>query len=60
MLSWIQEQMDEVPYSPRVQGSGLMKIQNAINTPVIVTSRNTPLEQAGAVALKEIGTKYKL
>ncbi|WHZ56025.1 S8 family serine peptidase [Metabacillus hrfriensis] len=45
----------EVPYSPRVQGSGIMKIQNAINTPVIVTSRNTPLEQAGAVALKEIG-----
>lgn len=51
-----------VPYSPRVQGSGLMKIQNAINTPVIVTSRNTPLEQAGAVALKEIGqnTSFKL
>ena len=52
----------EVPYSPRVQGSGIMKIQNAINTPVIVTSRNTPLEQAGAVALKEIGqnTSFKL
>jgi lactocepin len=52
----------EVPYSPRLQGSGLMKIQNAINTPVIVTSRNTPLEQAGAVALKEIGqtTSFKL
>ncbi|MFF3024121.1 S8 family serine peptidase [Gottfriedia sp. NPDC057948] len=52
----------EVPYSPRLQGSGLMQIQNAINTPVIVTSRNTPLEQAGAVALKEIGqnTSFKL
>ena len=52
----------EAPYSPRVQGSGLMKIQNAINTPVIVTSRDTPLEQAGAVALKEIGqnTSFKL
>ncbi|PAE38623.1 S8 family serine peptidase [Bacillus sp. 7884-1] len=52
----------EVPYSPRVQGSGVMKIQNAINTPVIVTSQNTPLEQAGAVALKEIGqnTSFKL
>jgi lactocepin len=52
----------EVPYSPRVQGSGLMKIQNAINTPVIVTSGDTPLEQAGAVALKEIGqnTSFKL
>ncbi|WP_088013528.1 S8 family serine peptidase [Gottfriedia acidiceleris] len=44
----------EVPYSPRVQGSGLMQIQNAINTPVIVTRKDTPLEQAGAVALKEI------
>ncbi|USK34548.1 S8 family serine peptidase [Bacillus sp. F19] len=52
----------EVPYSPRVQGSGLMQIQNAINTPVIVANRNTPLEQAGAVALKEIGqnTSFKL
>ncbi|WHY78558.1 S8 family serine peptidase [Neobacillus sp. WH10] len=52
----------EVPYSPRVQGSGLMQIQNAINTPVIVTNRNAPLEQAGSVALKEIGqnTSFKL
>ena len=52
----------EVPYSPRVQGSGLMQIQNASNTPVIVTSKNTPLEQAGAVALKKIGqhTSFKL
>ncbi|MGG2024483.1 S8 family serine peptidase [Gottfriedia sp. S16(2024)] len=52
----------EVPYSPRLQGAGLMQIQNAINTPIIVTSRNTPLEQAGAVALKEIGknTSFKL
>ncbi|QIZ05909.1 S8 family serine peptidase [Priestia megaterium] len=51
-----------VPYSPRVQGSGLMQIKNAIHTPVIVTSRNTPLEQAGAVALKEMGqnTSFKL
>ncbi|PFH91098.1 S8 family serine peptidase [Bacillus sp. AFS088145] len=52
----------EVPYSPRLQGSGLMQIQNAINTPVVVTNRNAPLEQAGAVALKEIGknTSFKL
>ncbi|WP_045518882.1 S8 family serine peptidase [Neobacillus niacini] len=52
----------EVPYSPRVQGSGLMQIQNAINSPVIVTNSNAPLEQAGAVALKEIGqnTSFKL
>jgi lactocepin len=52
----------EVPYSPRLQGSGVMKIQNAIKTPVIVTSKDTPLEQAGAVALKEIDqtTSFKL
>ncbi|MFF3024376.1 S8 family serine peptidase [Gottfriedia sp. NPDC057948] len=47
---------NEVPYSPRVQGSGLMQIQNAIKTPVVVTRKDTPLEQAGAVALKEIKT----
>jgi lactocepin len=53
---------DEVPYSPRVQGSGLMQIQNSIKTPVIVTNRDTSLEKAGAVALKEIGqnTSFKL
>ncbi|PEJ57654.1 hypothetical protein CN601_16860 [Bacillus sp. AFS017336] len=45
---------NEVPYSPRIQGSGLMQIKNAISTPVLVTRKNTPLEQAGAVALKEI------
>jgi lactocepin len=52
----------QVPYSPRIQGSGVMQIQNAINTPVIVTSGNTPLEQAGAVALKEMErkTSFKL
>lgn len=46
-----------IPYSPRVQGSGIMQIQNAINTPAIITRKNTPLEQAGAVALKEINNK---
>jgi len=54
---------NQVPYSPRVQGSGLMQIQNAINTPAIITRKDTPLEQAGAVALKEISngkTSFKL
>ncbi|WP_282439834.1 S8 family serine peptidase [Gottfriedia acidiceleris] len=45
---------NEVPYSPRIQGSGLMQIQNSIKTPVLVTREKTPLEQAGAVALKEV------
>lgn len=47
---------NEVPYSPRIQGSGLMQIQNAIKTPIIVTREKTPLEQAGSVALKEINS----
>ncbi|MEH7454493.1 S8 family serine peptidase [Gottfriedia acidiceleris] len=46
----------EIPYSPRIQGSGLMQIQNAIKTPVLVTREKTPLEQAGSVALKEINS----
>ncbi|MFF2876378.1 S8 family serine peptidase [Gottfriedia sp. NPDC057991] len=45
---------NEVPYSPRIQGSGLMQIQNAIKTPAIITNKKAPLEQAGSVALKEI------
>lgn len=51
-----------VPYTPRLQGSGHMKIQNAIQTPVIVTRKGTSLEQAGAVSLKEIGkeTQFQL
>ncbi|MFJ7933264.1 S8 family serine peptidase [Sporosarcina sp. NPDC096371] len=59
----VENPHNKVPYSPRVQGSGLMQIQNAIKTPVIVTSKDTPLEQAGAVALKEIkgnNTHFKL
>ncbi|UPM56411.1 Fn3-like domain-containing protein [Gottfriedia acidiceleris] len=31
-----------------------MQIQNSIKTPVLVTREKTPLEQAGAVALKEV------
>ena len=53
----------QVPYSPRVQGSGLMQIENAIKTPVLLTNKNAPLEQAGAVALKEMTgnkTQFKL
>ncbi|MFP5116187.1 S8 family serine peptidase [Bacillaceae bacterium C204] len=46
-----------IPYSPRRQGSGLMQIANAIKTPAIIRRTNVPLEQAGAVALKEINNK---
>ncbi|WP_223805934.1 S8 family serine peptidase [Ornithinibacillus gellani] len=44
----------DIPYSPRKQGAGLMQIEHAIETPILVTDKNTALEQGGAVALKEI------
>ncbi len=44
----------EVPYSPRYQGSGLMQLKNAIQTPVLVSHKGAKLEQAASVALKEI------
>ncbi|WP_282439791.1 S8 family serine peptidase [Gottfriedia acidiceleris] len=47
-----------LPYSPRMQGSGLMEIQNAIDTPVLIRNKRAPLEQAGSVALHEIGDTH--
>ncbi|WP_280849646.1 S8 family serine peptidase [Gottfriedia endophytica] len=47
-----------LPYSPREQGSGLMQIQNAINTPVVVMNKRASLEQAGSVALHELGDTH--
>lgn len=44
----------EVPYSPRYQGSGLMQLKNAIQTPVHIFHKGAKIEQAAAVALKEI------
>src|SRR5699024_9446684 len=44
----------DIPYSPRKQGAGLMQIQDAIDTPILVTDKDAPLEEGGAVALKEI------
>lgn len=41
----------EVPYSPRVQGGGLIQIEKAINNRVIITDNTGK----SAVALKEIG-----
>ena len=43
-----------IPYSPRKQGAGLMQINDAIQTPVLVKDQNAPLEEGGSVALKEI------
>ncbi|UPM54343.1 InlB B-repeat-containing protein [Gottfriedia acidiceleris] len=51
------------PYSPRRQGAGMMQIDKAIETPALVYNRDTTLEKAGAVALKEIKgntTKFNL
>lgn len=44
----------DIPYSPRKQGAGLMQISDAIQTPVLVSDKNAPLEEGGSVALKEI------
>lgn len=46
-----------IPYSPRKQGAGLMQINDAIQTPILVTNKKAPLEEGGAVALKEIKGK---
>jgi len=43
-----------IPYSPRKQGAGLMQINDAIQTPILVTNQDAPLEEGGSVALKEI------
>lgn len=41
-------------YSPRRQGSGMMKIEQALSTPYLLQHVGVPLEQAASVALKEI------
>jgi subtilisin family serine protease len=43
-----------VPYSPRKQGAGLMQIESALSSPVLLKEKDAPLEQAGSVSLKEI------
>ncbi|MEH7127899.1 S8 family serine peptidase [Neobacillus drentensis] len=47
-----------LPYSPRMQGSGIMQIASAINTPVLLRNKRASLEQAGSVALHEIGDTH--
>jgi lactocepin len=44
----------KIPYSPRKQGSGMMQIANALNTPVLVKDKFANSENAAAVELKEI------
>ncbi|MDQ0857216.1 hypothetical protein QFZ72_000695 [Bacillus sp. V2I10] len=46
----------ELPYSPRRQGAGLMKLYSALNTPAVVTESKTG---EGKVALKEVGDKVE-
>ncbi|MGF3105229.1 S8 family serine peptidase [Rossellomorea sp. DUT-2] len=45
-------------YSPRRQGSGLMKIEQAIKSPYLVEHVGAPLEKAASVALKEVGRTF--
>ncbi|PAE31402.1 S8 family serine peptidase, partial [Bacillus sp. 7884-1] len=44
----------KIPYSPRKQGSGMMQIANALQTPVLVKDKFAKPENAAAVELKEI------
>ncbi|RDW20795.1 lactocepin [Oceanobacillus chungangensis] len=46
---------NEIPYSPRRQGSGIMQLHKAISTPVVVTEKKTG---EAKVALKEVGDKF--
>ncbi|MGE8203778.1 S8 family serine peptidase [Heyndrickxia sp. NPDC080065] len=45
---------NQIPYSPRKQGAGMMQIKNALQTPVLVESKQASAESKGSVALKEI------
>lgn len=49
---------ENTPYSPRRQGSGLMKIEQAVETPYLLKQVGAPLEQAASVALKEVGRTF--
>ncbi|MGE7835962.1 S8 family serine peptidase [Viridibacillus arvi] len=49
---------DNIAYSPRLQGAGLMQLNAAVTTPVFVEAKGT---SEGKVELKEIGTdKFKM
>ncbi|MGD6849074.1 S8 family serine peptidase [Rossellomorea aquimaris] len=49
---------DHSVYSPRRQGSGIMKIDRAMETPYLLERSGVPLEQAASVALKEVGRSF--
>ncbi|MGA4721219.1 S8 family serine peptidase [Fictibacillus nanhaiensis] len=49
---------NNVLYSPRRQGSGMMKIEQALKTPYLLERAGVPLEQAASVALKEVGRNF--
>lgn len=46
----------DLPYSPRRQGAGLMKLYSALNTPAVVTESKTG---EAKVALKEVGDQVE-
>ncbi len=46
----------ELPYSPRRQGAGIMQLNSALQTPVIVTEAST---DEAKVALKEVGNTFE-
>lgn len=50
----------DAPYSPRKQGSGLLQLANAIETPLIAYDTNADIQKRGAFALKEINDNTTL
>jgi lactocepin len=49
---------ENMSYSPRRQGAGLMKIEKALQTPYLLQHEGVPLEQAASVALKEVDRTF--
>jgi lactocepin len=49
---------ENMSYSPRRQGSGIMKIEQALKTPYLLQHDGVPLEEAASVALKEIDRTF--
>lgn len=48
------------PYSPRKQGAGLLQLEDALKTPVMVYDANAQVQNRGAIALKEIGATFDI
>lgn len=57
--SIVENKLEDVPYSTRKQGAGLLQLENAINTTLLAYDDNAELQKRGSIALKEIGSTVK-